>query len=141
MIGGLVKMLGRGYRIERIVMLQIENCGGPKLYYVVLSGPRGGKVVCDPLNIGDILSRKFNIPHGAAIQALVNYGVKTNKIDLIQASYWEAYNDRTGLKVARHEDKNIQQKLLGRVYKASDLEYFKLKVYNSFYIEPNWTSM
>lgn len=82
------------YTVDRVVMLQVEGCGAQRLYYMILSGPRGGKILLDPLNIGDIVSRKFNMSPYNAQEAIVKYGTKTNKIDLIQASYWQANNNR-----------------------------------------------
>ena len=130
--------LGKNYSIEKVAMLQVENMGTPRLYYVVLSGPRGGRILCDPMNITDILAHKFNITHDLAGQSLVNYAMKTGKIDMIVCDYWTVHNDRTGLNAARTEDKHLSQRLIGRVYSASDQEDFRNKIFKQFYIEPNW---
>ena len=34
-----MKMPG-AYTVDRVVMLQVEGCGAPRLYYMILSGPR-----------------------------------------------------------------------------------------------------
>ena len=88
--------------------------------------------------ITDILAHKFNITHDLAGQALVNYAMKTGKIDMIVCDYWTVHNDRTGLNAARTEDKHLSQRLIGRVYSASDQEDFRNKIFKQFYIEPNW---
>lgn len=28
------------YTVDRVVMLQVEGCGAPRLYYMIQSGPR-----------------------------------------------------------------------------------------------------
>lgn len=64
-----------------------------------------------------------------AQEAIVKYGTKTNRIDLIQASYWQANNDRTDLNAARAEDRNIQNKMMGRVIPTSVQDDLRKKIY------------
>lgn len=64
-----------------------------------------------------------------AQEAIVKYGTKTNRIDLIQASYWQANNGRTGLNAVRAEDRNIQNKIMDRVIPTSVQDDLRKKIY------------
>ena len=117
-------------------MLRVDGAN-PILYYVILCGPRGGKVFCDPLNICDILAHKYRVYPNVIRSALVNYGMNTNRIDIIDATHWDVHNDKTQLRMTRPTDKDISQRLVGKIQPCSDAYYLREKIFNTIYIDTN----
>lgn len=102
------------YTIEKVVVIQQTPNHIPYVYYIILRGPRGGRIFCDYYNFERMIIDNYNyyIP-GKIERHLISYAARMNiltKTKLPEVIFQKHPLDEFAYLL--QEDKNIKVKLI-----------------------------
>ena len=106
--------MSNSYTIEKVVAIQQTPNHIPYVHYVILRGPRGGRIFCDYYNFERIILDNYNYYISGRIERhLISYATKMSlivKTKLPEAIFQN--NTFTEFKYLLQEDKSIKVKLI-----------------------------